>query len=101
MLSMGHSGIPRGRRGRTHLAAMVAGLGFVVAGLLLGLGATYTHLARALPIRELLVHSRIIPAVVSLGIGCALILAPHLWQIRPRISEARRWSIKRRSWQTT
>jgi hypothetical protein len=58
---------------RARAAMQLAGLALVAVGLLLGLGALWVQLARALPLAELLHHPRAVRAMLIAGAGLGLL----------------------------
>jgi hypothetical protein len=47
----------------------------IACGVLLALGTVYAQLARALPLNDLLRHSRVLPAIILFGGGTLLMIA--------------------------
>jgi hypothetical protein len=61
--------------GATRRTARRVALAMIACGVLLALGAVYAQLARALPLNDLLRHSRVLPATILLGAGTLLMIA--------------------------
>jgi hypothetical protein len=58
---------------RARAAMQLAGLALVAVGLLVGFGALWVQLARALPLAELLHHPRAVRAMLIAGAGLGLL----------------------------
>ncbi len=71
----------RGEVGSLRQVCRLTGISLIVIGVVLGLGATVSHFAWALPARELIVNPGMLAATVSVLVGAALAAVAQGWLV--------------------